>query len=388
MSMTGYRRPTEDNMKLTFLKLIAALAAMMIDKPLGVAGWRGSGNGGHGRFWRKMRRIVPAVLAAPALLMLAAVIERTDVIEEAIDRTWEINQTPFSGTSGTLAGQVDPGGIAKDVTNGILYQNEGTKASPYWTPVNYEQEGLLAFHSGGWKDQLGKAFADTAASAQLANGLRVFGQGVEVNGDSGLTVATGEVSGNIATLQCTNEDQHLAALGTDANVFQPDTHGACLVVEAEVNILTDLVNKLFGIGFIGTAADALDPPTTNVTVTITNIQPDLALLQMDDNLTDALGLMQAWNRSNVNATLLVSATGVDTGVDIAAVGTFARYRVELQRTTTVVKMVSFKDKVQIGSIANAYDEDEECAPVVFIVTDEDAVEAIQIKHFAAWGLRA
>ena len=335
----------------------------------------------------KLKRQIAAFLAAPVLLSLAAVLERTNVIEEAIQRTWETSGTPFSGTSGTLAGQIEPGGVVVDTDTGIRYFNEGTKASPYYTPVSYDQEGLLAFHSDGWKDQVGKAFADTAASVMLANGLRIFGQGVEVNGDTGLTIASAE-GGNLATLQCTDEDQHLAAIGLDTEVFQPDQHGACLVVDAEVNILADLVNRLFGIGYVGLAADALDPPTTNTGTTITLVQNDMAILQMDDNLTDAVGLMQAHNKSDAAASILTSATGVDTGVDIAAVGTFGRYRVELQRTTTVVKMVSFKNKVQIGSIADALDEDEECSPVLFIATDEDAIEAITVKHFATWAVRA
>lgn len=372
-------------------KIWLALVALMFDKPMGVAGWRGTGNGEHNGLapaWlRRWIRLSRFVFVAPVILSLAAVIERTNVIEEAVARQWKITDTPFSGPSGTLAGQVEPGGIAKDVTNGILYQNEGTKVSPYWTPVNYEQEGLLAFHSDNWRDQVGKALANTDASTMLANGLRIFGQGIEVNGDTGLTIATSE-GGNLATLQATNEQEHLAAIGLDAGVFQPDQHGACLVVDAEFNVLTDLVNKTMDIGFVGLAADDLDPPITSTTLTMTNVQVDLALLHMDDDLTDSAGLFLDWNRNNNNATLLTSATGVDTGTDIAAVGTFARYRVELQRTGTVVKMVAFKDKVQIGSIADAFDEDEECSPVLLIKAAETAVEAIAIKHFATWALRA
>lgn len=316
-----------------------------------------------------------------------AVIERTHVVEEAQVTSWEVTGTPFSGTSGTLTGQCEPGGIVKDITNGILYQNEGTKASPYYTPVSYDQEGLLAFTSQGWVDQTGVAHVSTAASTQLANGLRIFGQGIEVNGDTGLIVASGE-GGNLATLTVTDEASHLAVIGTDAGVFQPDQHGACIVVDAEFNVLTDLLTKTVGIGFVGTAADALDPPVTSTTLTCTLVQDDQALLIMDAALTDATGLMQVHNKSDAAATILTSATGVDTGVDIAAVGTYGRYRVELQRTTTVVKMVSFKDKVQIGSIANALDEDEECSPVLFIGAGTTSVEAIAVKHFAAWGLRA
>ncbi|MCH8278127.1 MAG: hypothetical protein IIC12_04255 [Proteobacteria bacterium] len=118
------------------------------------------------------------------------------------------------------------------------------------------------------------------------------------------------------------------------------------------------------------------------------VQDDLALLFMDDDLTDAAGLFLAHNKSDAAATIATSATGVDTGTDIAAVGTFGRYRVELQRTTTVVKMVAFKDKVQIGSIADALDEDEECSPVLYIGSGTTSTEAIDVRRFATWAVRA
>ena len=57
-------------------------------------------------------------------------------------------------------------------------------------------------------------------------------------------------------------------------------------------------------------------------------------------------------------------------------------------TGTVVKMVAFIDKVQIGSIADALDEDEECTPVIYIVTENAVVEALSIRRFATWAMRA
>lgn len=40
---------------------------------------------------------------------------------------------PTSGTSGTGAGWAGKGSLCADSTNGTLYQNTGTKASPTWT---------------------------------------------------------------------------------------------------------------------------------------------------------------------------------------------------------------------------------------------------------------
>lgn len=41
---------------------------------------------------------------------------------------------PTNGTNGTGAGVALPGQLLQDTTNGLLYQNTGTQASPTWTP--------------------------------------------------------------------------------------------------------------------------------------------------------------------------------------------------------------------------------------------------------------
>lgn len=42
---------------------------------------------------------------------------------------------PTNGVSGTLAGAAGKGSLVADVTNGKLYINTGTLASPTWTVV-------------------------------------------------------------------------------------------------------------------------------------------------------------------------------------------------------------------------------------------------------------
>jgi hypothetical protein len=42
---------------------------------------------------------------------------------------------PSNGTNGTGAGSAGKGSLISDVTNGKLYINTGTKASPTWTVV-------------------------------------------------------------------------------------------------------------------------------------------------------------------------------------------------------------------------------------------------------------
>ncbi len=83
----------------------------------------------------------------------------------------------LSGLSGTGAGQVEAGDLLLDTTNYVLFVNEGTKASPYWTPGGLNQAALFGVNID-FRDQVGKAIADTGAEAILAgSGLRVFGQG-------------------------------------------------------------------------------------------------------------------------------------------------------------------------------------------------------------------
>lgn len=42
---------------------------------------------------------------------------------------------PSSGTSGTLAGIAGKGDLLSDTTNGNLYYNTGTLASPTWSQI-------------------------------------------------------------------------------------------------------------------------------------------------------------------------------------------------------------------------------------------------------------
>lgn len=51
--------------------------------------------------------------------------------------------SPTSGTSGTGVGKAGPGSTYFDSTNGILYQNQNTKASPTWVAVSGIADGVV-----------------------------------------------------------------------------------------------------------------------------------------------------------------------------------------------------------------------------------------------------
>lgn len=53
----------------------------------------------------------------------------------ALSRVLEVAGTPTDGTSGTFAGEARIGQLLSDTTNGRVYINQGTQASPAWQPV-------------------------------------------------------------------------------------------------------------------------------------------------------------------------------------------------------------------------------------------------------------
>lgn len=296
-------------------------------------------------------------------------------------RPWQNAGPPTSGTSGTLATVAEAGAILWDTTNNVSFVNEGTRTSPYWTPTSFDQRGLF----GVWTDfrtQLGKAVADTAGEAILADsGLRVFGQGVAET-DSGLVVQTAGEGGNVGRMTTTDETAHTLAIGMEAGTMQPDQH-KLLVVDVELTNVSAITTRSLFVGFLGLAADALDPAVTGSTVTATLVQDDLAGVIFDTGLTSASRLYAVHNKSDEAATQVLTSDG-DTGINIAAAGTYQRIRVEISATGA---MLVFVDKAQVYSYATALDADEECSPVVYIQSLSTAVKSLDVRRFATWAYR-
>lgn len=59
----------------------------------------------------------------------------TSAVAGSLRRVWNNAGAPTSGTSGTYAGSVAPGDLLVDTTNGIVYKNTNTTASPTWVPL-------------------------------------------------------------------------------------------------------------------------------------------------------------------------------------------------------------------------------------------------------------
>ena len=61
--------------------------------------------------------------------------ENTTPIAGSLRRVFTNAGAPTSGTSGTYAGTALPGDLLVDTTNGVVYANKNTQASPSWAPI-------------------------------------------------------------------------------------------------------------------------------------------------------------------------------------------------------------------------------------------------------------
>lgn len=297
-------------------------------------------------------------------------------------RTWANAGPPNSGTTGDRVNEAQPNDLLMDTTNQVLFINEGSLASPYWTPVTYDNPALFGVHSD-FRDGVGKAVANTDAAVFLAgSGIRIFGQGVAETDSGAVVQAAGEGGQGLIRLTTTNEVAHTIAMGMAAGVMQPDQH-QLLVIDAILTHVSAVTLRSMFMGFVGTAADALDPPVTGATVTITLVQDDVAGVMFDVGLTDATGLMGCHNKSNAAATQDLTG-GRDTGVDISAAATEQRIRVEIN---AAADMRIFSDKVEIFKQAIALDVDEECSPVLVMEATTAATKDVDVRRFDAYAYR-
>jgi hypothetical protein len=275
-------------------------------------------------------------------------------------------------------------------SNGVAYINEGAKSSPYWTPVSFDQPGLV----GVYEDFRGpdpKGIADTTASLNAASGMRCFGQGVaEV--DSGVLKGTDVAGSHVGILRTTNEDEHVAAIGFGTSVAElsPTVNGP-LVIDVTLSMLTNILTRRLFVGWAGEAADALNPLITGATTVITfaatgSEGDDMAGIVMDANLTDADGLFLAHVKANAAATIATSATGVDLSTSLAAAATYQRFRLEISAAGVAV---AFIDKVQKSSISGALTAATVLAPVVSLMVESGTtILNATAKQFMAYGSRS
>ncbi len=294
---------------------------------------------------------------------------------------------PKSGTSGTFKNS-KAGSLYFATTAGAFFVNEGTRGNPYWTPTNFNQRGLYGFYTD-FRDGVGKALADTAATATVGgSGLRIHGSSI-ADTDAGLTIAQ-STDGPVASLVTGNENPDAAVLsfGNDTTaLFKPSTSDV-LVMDVNVAQLTAITSRSFFAGFLGSAADAIAAPITGSGTTISfanTFSDEIHGICFTSALTDADGLFCVNDKANANASIATTATGVDPSLTKAAAGAYERFRVEVDADGGV-RM--FLNKVQIASFAAATAAPTTALhPVIVQNTLTTANATALLKHFACWGAR-
>lgn len=306
-----------------------------------------------------------------------------------------ISGFPISGTAGTGAGTyAAPGCLIRDSTSGVVFANEGTLASPYWTPISFHQQGLVGLNTD-WNGASGRAGSATTDNSIDSNGVKYFGQGIEVNdADTAMTVSY-PIGGPLLTFGTTNETNHSSSLGLGgtAGLWKPATNGT-MVVDITLTGITDILTRAFILAFQGDAngaqEEALDPIVTGATTTLTfsavgSAGDNLAGLIMDSRLTAASTLFAFQNKADAAATETTAAAACDVTSTFPAAATYCRLRVEID---TAGNMYCFKDKVLIATKALALTTTVAHKPVFQMVnTTTTASLQCGIRRFGAWAKR-
>jgi hypothetical protein len=298
---------------------------------------------------------------------------------------------PVSGTSGTGVGYAGTGTKLIDGSNGVEFINEGTSASPYWTPTSYDQAKLFGLNTD-FRDGVGIAVADTATSFVVpGSGLRIFGVGLAET-DSGAVAQTAGEGGTNMRLTASATDGKIIAIGTHELIMQPDQH-KLLVADVQFTHVSAITLRATGLGFIGAAAADLAPPVTGATTTATFGAADFAGMFQDVGFTDADAVYLVGERADVATTQTgLSGSGSAT---LAAAATVQRWRIEVQADGTTT---AFVNKAQIGQVPRAtgaathavgaaLDADEEVSPIFWVESTSAATKAADVSRFATWAYR-
>lgn len=311
------------------------------------------------------------------------------------------NGFPTSGPTGTGVNSrtsigVDPGSIYIDYNTGQQFKNHGTAASPYWYPVGDVGGRHIA---GVSTDFAGVATTDgtsTAAFYYATNGVRHFGQGIEVNDADTAQTVSYPIGGPLLTSGCTNEANHVDALGYGgtAGLWSPATNGP-MVIEANFTGITDILTRSFFLGFSGDAdgamANEIDPVVTGATVTLTfsavgTAGDNCAGLYMDSRMTAASTVFCVNNKANAAATQTATSAALTTAATVAAAATYNRWRVEIDASG---HLRAFVNKVQVKYVASALGTSLPVCPI-FYMSNTTTTASLQmgVREFHCYAKRA
>ncbi len=307
------------------------------------------------------------------------------------------NGFPSSGPTGTTVYNgvgATAGSLYLDEDSGVQFSNEGTAASPYWTPISMQQANIVGIRTdfAGGVGRLGTA---TTASSQDANlpGLRYFGAGIEENDATNTVQAiTYPVGGPLLTMITENQADKVTALGyghTTA-LWVPATNGV-MVIDASFTAITDILTRSIFLGFTGESAEAMAPAVAGATVTMTfnatGTQGDnVHGMFMDSRLTAASSIFLPSVKANAVASVSTTVAALTTASVVEAAATYQRWRLEIDASGNIR---AFKDKVQVHYVAAGASTSVALSPAFAQSnTTTTAALSLGVRRFGTWARRA
>ena len=307
---------------------------------------------------------------------------------------------PYSGTAvlgGTGAGSVDAGALFVNTTTGNLYINEGSTASPYWTPINFQQTNLLGvyedFRSIAEELLYGGAVAitDTGTVGRLASGARIGGLGL-AEADSGIAPGTMVAGSHVARITATAADAKGVFLGGDVVAQYKPANAGPMCVDVELTSVTNIADRSLFVGFVSALADNAAPPVVGATVTLTLGPNEVTGIALDTGMTDSDALFLANEKANAAGT---QTTLTNSGT-LPVAATYTRLRTEIRPDGSAV---GFQDKAAIGLIPGASGAGAHTSaiaavtttaliPAMFFGSKTAATKIIDVKRYAHWGTRS
>ena len=303
---------------------------------------------------------------------------------------------PKSGTAGATVRDgfgAPPGSTYVDITNDVLFVNEGTAVSPYWTPVSMDQRGItgLATDFSNCTGRLGTATTTSSADASLPQ-LRYAGNLIDQSDANTAMTISYPLANPLLTLGTENQDGGFSylSIGSTTAEWKPNVVGM-MVVEATFTGITDILTRSIFCGFTASKDVALLEPVTGATTTLTfsatgTEGDNVHGLVMDSQLTSASTWFLATNAANAAATQTTASAALTVAATMPAAATYVRTRVEID-TDGAIR--AFVDKVLVKTLAAASATVGTALAPIFGQGNTTTTASLQlgVRRFAAWAVR-
>jgi hypothetical protein len=264
---------------------------------------------------------------------------------------------PTNGGSGTLAGVAGKGSLYLDRTNGTLYQNTNTKASPTWG--NIPNTGNTA----------NEVLAYNGSGSPMTAGQLVYVSGYNVANDCfQVALADADAGGKPAEWVLTED------------IADTETGLVAKRWETPANVNTNSYTSVGDAGYLSATAGA----TTNTAPTAANaLQQRVARVKVKSASVGVLvydidGAVKIGSNELEDASVLAAALGVTAGAITAsrALVADANGNVAAFKTTNLLIGASGSEKAQAG----------DCSFSVAAEGSHAIVTTVQVKDFAAANL--